>query len=217
MHSPRTLAGSLLLATLFASPLAHAQISGGTSGGTGGGSVGGTSTSTTTSPTTSASPSRNPPSRPSAIPGQARGSTAPPSADTIGNARTPSSTTRGDTYDRLPDEPGPDYRLTPNDPLDNNPAAAAGTPSDFPAGNTTPGNRAQRDSEMVPDTERASRGGDTVRSAQTETRREQIRERKEHTAVDTMGECKEAWDPQTHISKDEWKQTCARTLAEPHL
>ena len=207
----RPVTRSLLFAVLFAMPMmmpvpSHAQVSGGTSGG-----------STSTSPT--ASPSASPGTRTSpgraAIPGQSGPSTASPSSDTIGNARTPSQTTRQDTYDRLPDEPGPDHRITPDDPLDSNPAAAVGPQSAFPDGRA--GAAPGADSKMVPDTERATRGGSPAGQAQVDARRQEIRKEKERTAVDTLGECMKAWDPETHISKDNWKETCARTLDEPHL
>jgi hypothetical protein len=203
-----------MFAVLFAMPLTmgvplRAQTSGGSSGGTSGGMSGG---SPSTSPGTSTSRSTSPGA--AAIPGQSGTSTAAPSSDTIGNQRTPSATTRGDTYDRLPDEPGPDYSITPGDPLDDNPAAAAGPPSKFPGGGAT---APDADSEMVPDTTRATRGGTPASQARVDARNEEIREEKERTAVDTLGECMEAWGPETHISKDNWKDTCARTLDEPHL
>jgi hypothetical protein len=33
----------------------------------------------------------------------------------------------------------------------------------------------------------------------------------------TMSECMAAWDAETHLSKDKWRETCQRTLTEPHL
>lgn len=33
----------------------------------------------------------------------------------------------------------------------------------------------------------------------------------------TMAECEAAWDSKTHMSKDTWRDTCRRTLTEPHL
>jgi hypothetical protein len=33
----------------------------------------------------------------------------------------------------------------------------------------------------------------------------------------TMAECEAAWDAKTHMSKDTWRDTCRRTLTEPHL
>jgi len=33
----------------------------------------------------------------------------------------------------------------------------------------------------------------------------------------TTAECEGAWDAQTHMSKDKWRETCRRTLTEPHL
>jgi hypothetical protein len=32
-----------------------------------------------------------------------------------------------------------------------------------------------------------------------------------------MSECMAAWDSETHLSKDKWRETCQRTLTEPHL
>lgn len=33
----------------------------------------------------------------------------------------------------------------------------------------------------------------------------------------TMAECEAAWDSKTHMSKETWRDTCQRTLTEPHL
>jgi hypothetical protein len=33
----------------------------------------------------------------------------------------------------------------------------------------------------------------------------------------TMAECEAAWDAETHMSKETWRNTCRRTLTEPHL
>ena len=33
----------------------------------------------------------------------------------------------------------------------------------------------------------------------------------------TMQECEAAWDAKTHMSKDKWRETCSRTLTDPHL
>jgi hypothetical protein len=33
----------------------------------------------------------------------------------------------------------------------------------------------------------------------------------------TMSECMAAWDAETHLSKEKWRETCQRTLTEPHL
>jgi hypothetical protein len=211
MSKPRAVTYPLLFAVAFAMPLTlimplHAQTSGGTSGGISGGSP-------STSPGATKSSGTSP--GPAAIPGQSGTSTAAPSSDTIGNERTPSATTRQDTYDRLPDEPGPDYSITPGDPLDDNPAAAAGSQNEFPAARSD--DAGALESEMVPETERATRGGIPTGQPQADARTREIRKEKERTAVDTLGECMEAWDPETHISKDDWKETCARTLDEPHL
>ena len=217
MSASRALARPLLLlAILFVGPIVapHAQVGGGTSGGTSGGMTGGSSSMSTSPTSPSTSPGTSTSRGRAVIPGQSGTATAPPSADTIGNARTPSETTRGDTYDRLPDEPGPDYRISPDDPLDNNPAAAAGPQSKFPG---RVGAETGADSEMIPDTQRATRGVDPASQGQVEARRQEIRKEKERTEVDTLSECMEAWDPETHIGKDEWKKTCKRTLTEPHL
>ncbi len=32
-----------------------------------------------------------------------------------------------------------------------------------------------------------------------------------------MAECEAAWDEDTHMTKDKWRETCNRTLTEPHL
>jgi hypothetical protein len=40
---------------------------------------------------------------------------------------------------------------------------------------------------------------------------------REGAAGRTMAECEEAWDPETHMSKAKWRETCRRTLTEPHL
>jgi hypothetical protein len=218
MSVSRALARPLLLiAILFVGPVVapHAQVGGGTSGGTSGGTPGGSSSMSTSPSSPSTSPTTRTSPNGAVIPGQPGATTAAPSSDTIGNARAPSETTRGDTYDRLPDEPGPDYRISPDDPLDNNPAAAAGPQSKFPDGRA--GADTGAGSEMIPDTNRATRGANPAGQAQAEAQRQQIRKQKERTEVDTLSECMEAWDPQTHIGKDEWKKTCARTLTEPHL
>jgi len=33
----------------------------------------------------------------------------------------------------------------------------------------------------------------------------------------TMAECEAAWDAETHMSKEKWRDTCRRTLTAPHL
>lgn len=33
----------------------------------------------------------------------------------------------------------------------------------------------------------------------------------------TMAECEAAWDPETHMSKETWHDTCRRTMTGPHL
>lgn len=149
--------------------------------------------------------------------------TTPPSgADPLADTRAPSSVTRRDTYDRLPDEPGPDYESTAEDPLGKNPSSALGPQSDFPDRYITDTRRdtlmpeadhrqLRPDSKVVPKSQRVTGG------APAGGRPAEVRRRKEETAVDTMPECVEAWDPATHISRDEWKETCDRTLEEPHL
>ena len=32
-----------------------------------------------------------------------------------------------------------------------------------------------------------------------------------------MKDCEAAWDEKTHMSKDKWRETCSRTLTDPHL
>jgi hypothetical protein len=32
-----------------------------------------------------------------------------------------------------------------------------------------------------------------------------------------MQDCEAAWDEKTHMSKAKWRETCARTLTEPHM
>jgi hypothetical protein len=42
--------------------------------------------------------------------------------------------------------------------------------------------------------------------------------RARHGAVGrTMAECEAAWDADTHMSKETWRDTCRRTLTAPHL
>jgi hypothetical protein len=148
--------------------------------------------------------------------------TSPSRTDPLADTRAPSSVTRRDTYDRLPDEPGPDYNPTAADPLGKNPSSALGPQSDFPDSYITDTRRdtlmpeadhrqLRPDSKVVPKSQRVTGG------APAGGRPAEVRRRKEETAVDTMPECVEAWDPATHISRDEWKETCDRTLEEPHL
>ncbi len=148
--------------------------------------------------------------------------TSPSRTDPLADTRAPSSVTRRDTYDRLPDEPGPDYESTAADPLGKNPSSALGPQSDFPDRYITDTRRdtlmpeadhrqLRPDSKVVPKSQRVTGG------APAGGRPAEVRRRKEETAVDTMPECVEAWDPATHISRDEWKETCDRTLEEPHL
>jgi len=148
--------------------------------------------------------------------------TSPSRTDPLADTRAPSSVTRRDTYDRLPDEPGPDYNPTAADPLGKNPSSALGPQSDFPDRYITDTRRdtlmpeadhrqLRPDSKVVPKSQRVTGG------APSGGRPSEIRRRKEETAVDTMPECVEAWDPETHISRNQWKETCDRTLEEPHL
>ena len=34
--------------------------------------------------------------------------------------------------------------------------------------------------------------------------------------VSFLAECEAAWDAETHMSKETWRDTCRRTLTEPH-
>jgi len=68
----------------------------------------------------------------------------------------------------------------------------------------TPGlpNQAQSNRDTVGNPERMSGGGRSNRQGATGA---------------TMQECEAAWDAETHMSKDKWRETCSRTLTAPHL
>lgn len=141
----------------------------------------------------------------------------------MADERAPSPVTRREQYDRLPDEPGPDYNPQPSDPLGKNPASALGPQSEFPDRYITDTRRdslmpeadhrqLRPDSKVVPQSERVTGGMPSNSARPSEKRR-----MKEETAVDTMPECMKAWTPETHMAKDEWEKTCSRTLEKPHM
>ena len=68
----------------------------------------------------------------------------------------------------------------------------------------TPGlpNQAQSNRDTVGNPERMAGGGRSNRQGATGA---------------TMQECEAAWDAETHMSKDKWRETCRRTLTAPHL
>lgn len=68
----------------------------------------------------------------------------------------------------------------------------------------TPGlpNQAQSNRDTVGNPERMAGGGRSNRQGAT---------------GGTMQECEAAWDAETHMSKDKWRETCRRTLTAPHL
>jgi hypothetical protein len=83
----------------------------------------------------------------------------------------------------------PSDALAPNDPARGNPARAQNAPDVGPAG--------------VPNVDpNIATGGGRARLGATGK---------------TMSECMAAWDAETHLSKDKWRETCQRTLTEPHL
>ena len=68
----------------------------------------------------------------------------------------------------------------------------------------TPGlpNQAQSNRDAVGNPERMAGGG---------------RSNREGARGATMQECEAAWDAETHMSKEKWRETCRRTLTQPHL
>jgi hypothetical protein len=40
---------------------------------------------------------------------------------------------------------------------------------------------------------------------------------REGAGGNTMGDCMAAWDSETHVSRENWRRICARTLTKPHL
>jgi hypothetical protein len=209
MNSPRdtTIIPFVAAAVCFGALTCSAQAQttgGGTSGGSiSGGITGGGATSRSGIPTTTPSPVGR--------------------ADPLADERAPSPVTRREQYDRLPDEPGPDYNPRPSDPLGKNPASALGPQSEFPDRYITDTRRdslmpeadhrqLRPDSKVVPRNERVT-GGMPSNSA----RPRDVRRMKEETAVDTMSECMDSWDPKTHMDKDKWEKTCSRTLEKPHM
>jgi hypothetical protein len=191
---------SSALAVLIAAPAIDVRAQSTSGGSISGGITGGSGTTGSRSPTT----------------------TSPSRTDPLADTRAPSPVTRRDTYDRLPDEPGPDYDTSPADPLGNNPASAVGPQSEYPDRYTTDTRsdsllpeadqrQLRPDSKVVPKSRRVTGG------TPSGGRASEVRRRKEKTAVDTMPECVDAWDPETHIDKNEWKETCQRTLEKPHL
>jgi hypothetical protein len=67
----------------------------------------------------------------------------------------------------------------------------------------TPGlpNQAQSNRDTVGNPERLAGGG---------------RSNREGARGATMEDCEAAWDAETHMSKETWRETCRRTLTEPH-
>ncbi len=67
----------------------------------------------------------------------------------------------------------------------------------------TPGlpNQAQPNRDTVGNPERLAGGG---------------RSNREGARGATMQDCEAAWDAETHMSKETWRETCRRTLTEPH-
>jgi hypothetical protein len=67
----------------------------------------------------------------------------------------------------------------------------------------TPGlpNQAQSNRDTVGNPERLAGGG---------------RSNREGARGATMQDCEAAWDAETHMSKETWRETCRRTLTEPH-
>ena len=67
----------------------------------------------------------------------------------------------------------------------------------------TPGlpNQAQSNRDTVGNPERLAGGG---------------RSNREGARGVTMEDCEAAWDAETHMSKETWRETCRRTLTEPH-
>jgi hypothetical protein len=43
------------------------------------------------------------------------------------------------------------------------------------------------------------------------------RANREGAAGANMQDCEAAWDEKTHMSKEKWRETCSRTLTDPHL
>ena len=76
--------------------------------------------------------------------------------------------------------------------------------SDSVAEPETPGlpNQAQSNRDTVGNPERMAGGG---------------RSNREGARGATMQECEAAWDAETHMSKEKWRETCRRTLTDPHL
>ena len=76
--------------------------------------------------------------------------------------------------------------------------------SDSSTDAATPGlpNQAQANRDAIGNPENRTGGGSSNRQGATGA---------------TMQECEAAWDAKTHMSKDKWRETCSRTLTDPHL
>jgi hypothetical protein len=87
---------------------------------------------------------------------------------------------------------------------DRNGTSDVGTSSDSATESATPGlpDQAPPERGTSGDPARATAGGGAVRQG---------------AVGKTMAECEAAWDAETHMSKETWRDTCRRTLTEPHL
>lgn len=87
---------------------------------------------------------------------------------------------------------------------DRNSTSDVGVGSDSATEATTPGlpDQASPDPRTSGDPARATAGGRAVRQG---------------AVGKSLAECEATWDAETHMSKEEWRETCRRTLTEPHL
>jgi hypothetical protein len=87
---------------------------------------------------------------------------------------------------------------------DRSSTSDVGVGSDSATEAATPGlpDQASPDRRTSGDPARATAGGQAVRQG---------------AVGKTLAECEATWDAETHMSKEEWRETCRRTLSEPHL
>ena len=89
---------------------------------------------------------------------------------------------------------------------------------------TTPSSPAPGDDRgRTTDVRRNADPGSAGLPARAETRRQEPDQlsgggaTRQGAVGQTMSECEAAWDAKTHMSKVAWRDTCKRTLTEPHL
>ena len=139
-------------------------------------------------------------------PTAAPGSTAP-GTYSAGGTPAPAGTTTpsGTAYPSGTALEGARQRAMQSPPGTAIPPAAAGVGSDGAAtGPATPGlpNQADPNRSTSGDPNRLAGGGQSNRQGATGA---------------NMQDCEAAWDEKTHMTKAKWRETCARTLTDPHM